>query len=149
MAAKIKVDAHIAIIGGGPAGLSAATTLAEQQCHKVFLFDKGTPPNSSKQLYMVPGFCGNAWMTGWKLEGEALQGYREAVGAQFSKRPRTHDITFHQQNITKIEKDGDFSFIVYADNEDAWKVFKVILAVGCYEVPPPIVGSASLWRKGM
>ena len=148
MAAKIKVDAHIAIIGEGPAGLSAATTLAEQQCLNVFLFDKGTPHNSSKQLYMVPGFCGNAWMRGWEKKGGAIQEYREAVHAQLSERPKSN-IEFHQQNITKIEKDGDFSFIVHADNRKKWKVFKVILAVGCSEIPPPIVGSASLWKKGM
>jgi thioredoxin reductase len=129
-------NVDVAIIGGGPAGLTAAATLA-RQLHTAVVFDNGKYRNGTgKHMHTVL-----TW------DHKDPQEYRETARKQILDRYNT--IQFADIGVQKIEKKGDSCFIVQDETGKEWEAKKVILAVGSSDVLPDIEGYAELWKKKM
>ncbi|KAI0145337.1 hypothetical protein GGR57DRAFT_480467 [Xylariaceae sp. FL1272] len=123
----------VAIIGGGPAGLTAAATLA-RQLHTAVVFDSKTYRNSkAKSMHMVPGW-----------ENKAPDEFRSVTRSDISSNYST--IEFCDVEVTKITKE-DSRFKLYDTNEKEWLFRKVLLAVGSSDIFPKLEGYAELWGK--
>lgn len=122
----------VAIIGGGPAGLAAAATLA-RQLHTAVVFDSRVYRNQrANSMHMVPGLEG-------KNPAEFRRQSREAISSQYST------IESQDVQIDKIDKKGDSSFSVIDANGKEWSFRKILLAVGSSNIFPAIEGYEPLW----
>lgn len=80
----------VAIIGGGPAGLTAAATLA-RQLHTAVVFDSHKYRNAkASQMHMVPGHEG-------KDPADFRRESREGILSQYSTNE------FQDAEVTKVE----------------------------------------------
>ncbi|KAM0813976.1 putative FAD/NAD(P)-binding domain-containing protein [Seiridium cardinale] len=123
-----------AIIGGGPAGLSAAATLA-RQLHTAVVFDSRVYRNArSHHMHMVPG-----WENRDPNEFRATA--KQDVLANYST------IQFADVRVEKIEKKTDSHFLVSDASGKVWGFRKVILALGSENVFPSIEGYEQLWAE--
>ncbi|KAI0006990.1 FAD/NAD(P)-binding domain-containing protein [Xylariaceae sp. FL0662B] len=124
----------VAIIGGGPAGLTAAASLA-RQLHTAVVFDSKSYRNAkATHMHMVPG---------WENKNPA--DFRAATKEDILTGYST--IQFADVLVTKVEKQTDSHFKVWDADKKKWNVRKVILAVGCSDTYPDIPGYAQLWTK--
>lgn len=127
----------VAIIGGGPAGLTAAATLA-RQLHTAVVFDSKSYRNANAtSMHMVPGW-----------ENKNPQEFRSITKADIQSNYST--IQFADVEVTKIDKESDSHFKILDKNDKQWNFRKVILAVGSSDAfPDNIEGYADLWTKRM
>jgi gliotoxin/aspirochlorine biosynthesis thioredoxin reductase len=125
---------EIIIIGGGPAGLSAAMSIVRQH-HKTLLFDSGKYRNGlSKHMHTVP-----TW------DHRDPSEFRATARADFS---RYGTITVEDAKVESAKKLDDGRFEVAA-NGKIWTAKKLILATGVEDVFPDIQGYAEAWVSGM
>lgn len=107
----------VADVGGGPAGLAAAATLA-RQLHSAVVFDSQIYRNQrATNMYMVPGHEG-------KSPAEFRRHSREAISSQYST------IKFQDVQVDKVNKKSDSNFSVVDANGKEWSFRKILLAVG-------------------
>lgn len=132
----------VLIIGGGPAGLSAALMLARQR-HTAIVFDSGEYRNeSSKHMHMVLAH-----------DGEDPRKYRAAAKANILERYST--ISFENTSITSLKpieegEEGRGSlFNATASNGQSWLGRKIILATGVKDILPSLTGYAENWGTRM
>jgi thioredoxin reductase len=126
---------EILIIGGGPAGLSAASSIVRQD-HKTVLFDSGRYRNSdSKHMHTLP-----SW------DHQDPQAFREAASKDFE---RYGSITIEKAEIETIKQRADGLFEATSSGEKRWVGKKVILATGVEDIYPDITGYAECWVSGM
>lgn len=126
----------VAIIGGGPAGLSAANTLA-RQLHSAVVYDDNTYRNAaSNHMHMVL-----TW------DHKNPEDYRSAARKNILDNYST--IQFASVSVLKIDKKSDFHFEVHDSNDEVKTFRKVILAVGSATKYPSIEGYDKLWGKRM
>lgn len=126
----------VAIIGGGPAGLTAAGALA-RQLHTAIVFDTQTYRNKkSTHMHMVP-----TW------DHKDPKDFRATAKADILARYST--IQFIDIGVTSIEKISDSHFKLVDANDKEWNFRKVILALGMTDTLPDIEGYAELWTKRM
>lgn len=102
------MDTHdIAIIGGGPAGLTAAATLA-RQLHTVIVFDSNKYRNDkATSMHMVPGHEG-------KDPAQFRSEFREAILSHYST------IKFEDIPVQKVEEKSDTHFAITDSNGKEW-----------------------------
>lgn len=125
----------VAIIGGGPAGLTAASTLA-RQLHTAVVFDSGTYRNAgSSHMHMI--------LT-WDHKDPAE--YKKAARENILSNYET--IQFADVAVTSI-KQSDGLFTVTDNTDKVWSFRKVILAVGSTDTFPDVEGYEELWGKRM
>ena len=125
----------VLIIGGGPAGLTAALTLARQR-HSAIVFDSGSYRNAKAgRLHMVPG---------WDDKDPAE--LRKATRSDISRYPNISFADVEAQHMKQTET-GSFVVIDAAGHETFGK--KLILATGSADVYPNIEGYEENWATGM
>ena len=115
----------VAVIGGGPAGLSAALWLA-RYLHTVVLIDSGDPRNWETRG--INGFLGQPNIKPAELRGRAREELRK-YGVQL--------IDAAVETVTP--EDGE-SFTVTVANGDSYGASRVLLAIGLKDVWPEIEG---------
>ncbi|KAJ5212203.1 uncharacterized protein N7498_003849 [Penicillium cinerascens] len=125
------------IIGGGPAGLTAALTLARQQQSSI-VFDAGTYRNDpADYMHLIPGFDHvKPSEFREKAKDNILSNYDQV---QFKK--------IAVSSVRKDESNGGFSLTDEAGN--VWNGKKLILCNGVEDIYPNIDGYAECWGKGI
>jgi thioredoxin reductase len=124
----------IIIIGGGPAGLSAAASIVRQH-HKTLLFDSGKYRNAeSRHMHTVA-----TW------DHRDPKEFRDAAKKDFE---RYGTVTVEDVEIETVKKRDDGSFEVTSAGKK-WLGKKLILTSGVEDVYPDIPGYAECWVKGM
>ncbi|KAF2122848.1 hypothetical protein BDV96DRAFT_481611 [Lophiotrema nucula] len=123
------------IIGGGPAGLTAASTLA-RQVQSSIIFDDGTYRNKlSNDMHMVLA-----------ADSESPDTYRDKARNEILSNYDT--VAFEETTITRVTKiEGGFS--AEDDNGGKWEGKKLILATGVTDIYPAIEGYAECWSTGI
>ena len=134
MAASDSVD--VLIIGGGPAGLTAATTLA-RQLHSVTLFDSKEYRNAGAfYMNMVP-----TW------DHKDPRDFRAASRKEILSNYSTLQIEDTKiENATRTE---DGLFALQDGNGKVWEGRKLILAIGSADDYPAIEGYEECWPTRM
>jgi thioredoxin reductase len=126
----------VAIIGGGPAGLTAAATLA-RQVHTVVVFDSNVYRNEgSYHVHTVPGW-----------DHKDPKEFRATSRKQIEENYET--VQFADVGVTTVEKKSESCFHVIDDTGKMWEVKKLILATGSSDALPELKGYGELWKKKM
>src|SRR3954462_7269521 len=129
-----KADFDVAIIGGGPAGLSAAVVLA-RACRRVVLFDHGKPRNYAARA--VHGFLGQDGVSPSELRA---RGGNEAKrdGVEF----RDCEVTNARARTAADAHDTLFDITAL---DHAVTTRTILLATGMKDYPPNIPGPLDLY----
>jgi thioredoxin reductase len=124
------------IIGGGPAGLAAALTLARQVQSSTVL-DSGNYRNEGTEyMHMLPGF-------------DHMNPAKYRAAAAENVTSRYHTVSIHNVTIETVKKTDDGIFEAMDNNGGRWKGKKLILASGVEDIYPDIEGYAECWSNGM
>lgn len=116
---------EIGIIGGGPAGLSAAIW-SGRYGHSVVLIDSGDPRN-------------------WESRGvNGYLGLPSVLPADLRARGRDecekYDVRLVDNEVLSVEREGDDMFHLHLQGGDNLRVQRVLLAFGLRDVWPDIAG---------
>lgn len=124
----------ILIVGGGPAGLSAASSIVRQD-HKTVLFDSGKYRNAeSKHMHTLPS---------WDHRDPA-----EFRSASLAGLERYGSVTVENVEIETIKQRDNGNFEASGGGK-VWTGKKVILAAGVEDIFPHIAGYAECWVSAM
>ncbi|KAI1376296.1 hypothetical protein F4677DRAFT_459833 [Hypoxylon crocopeplum] len=124
----------VAIVGGGPAGLTAANTLARQR-HTAVVFDSKSYRNAgAAHMHMIL-----TW------DHKSPEEYRSEARKNILANYTT--IQFADVAVTNINKKSDSHFEVSDANGKTWSARKIILAVGSATTYPDVEGYDRLWKK--
>jgi thioredoxin reductase (NADPH) len=119
------VNFDIAIVGGGPAGLTASIFLA-RYLHRVVLLDSGDPRNWETRG--INGFLG-------------LPGVRPAeLRARGREEARRYDVHLVDDCVDTLTRISDDEFVLETHGGAAYTTRRVLLAIGVKDVWPDIPG---------
>lgn len=125
------------IVGGGPAGLSAALAFARQN-QSAIVFDSGRYRNAATDyMHLIPG-----------LDHKAPAEFRATARSQITDRYDKIRILEGVDIVAAKKTDAD-SFELSDEAGQTWNGRKVILATGVEDVMLDIPGYAELWGKSM
>lgn len=96
----------IAIIGAGPAGISAATHAASQQLSHI-LFEKGEVANTIYEYQLGKHVMAEPARLPLRAKCRFAEGSREEILEQFSSDLRTHNVNVRRAEITKVVRVGE------------------------------------------
>jgi thioredoxin reductase len=119
----------IGIVGGGPAGLSAAIWSARYG-HSVVLVDSGDPRNWETRG--VNGYLGLPGVRPSELRGRGRDELRE------------YDVRLIDAMVLRVEPDAD-EFVFRIEGGDSVRARRVLLAIGMRDVWPDIPGLAQAY----
>ena len=122
----------IAIVGGGPAGLSAAIWAA-RYLHSVCLIDSGTPRNW--ETANINGYLGLPGVSPPELRG--------------SGRDACRDLGVHlvDTNVLRAEQRSDDDFLLCLEGGDRVISRRLLLAIGLRDVWPDLDGVEEIYGK--
>lgn len=124
----------IVIVGGGPAGLSGASSIVRQG-HKTLLFDSGKYRNAlTKHMHTVPG---------WDHQDPAT--FRGKARADLE---RYGCVTVENVEVETLKKREDGVFEA-TSNGKSWMGRKIVLATGVEDILLDIPGYQECWVSGM
>jgi thioredoxin reductase len=115
----------VGIVGGGPAGLSAAIFLG-RYLHSVVLVDSGDPRNWETRG--VNGFLGNPRIRPAEL--------REAGRAEATK----YDVTLVDAIVDRVRQLGEEEFEIALEDQRRFRARRFLLAIGLRDVWPDVPG---------
>jgi thioredoxin reductase (NADPH) len=115
----------VAIVGGGPAGLSASIWLS-RYLHDVVLVDSGDPRNWETRG--VNGFLGHPGIRPAELRG---MGRNEA---------RANGVTLVDAHVERVRRHGDDEFAMELLDGTPMRARRLLLAIGLRDVWPRIPG---------
>jgi thioredoxin reductase len=124
----------VAIVGAGPAGLSAALLLG-RCCRRVLVCDAGLPRNRASGS--VNGFLGR--------DGIPPQDLRRAGRAELA---RYETVELRETVVLDVSPLGDGFELLLADGIRA-RARKVLLATGVVDELPAIAGLPEFWGRGV
>lgn len=130
-------ETAIAIVGGGPAGLTAAIYAARERLDAVVIDEFAG--GQILQAGMVDNYPALPGIAGEEL-GEAFRQHAEQKGAQFL-----------ESAVTRIEKDGDEFILHLSDGveDSVLRAKSVIYAAGCQHRPLGVEGEERLSGHGV
>lgn len=124
----------ILIVGGGPAGLSAASSIVRQD-HKTVPFDSGKYRNAeSKHMHTLPA---------WDHRDPA-----DFRSASLAGLERYGSVTVENVEIETLKQKNNGNFEASGGGK-VWTGKKVILATGVEDVFPDIPGYVECWISAM
>lgn len=124
----------ILIIGGGPAGLSTASSIVRQS-HPTLIIDSGKHRNDNRYMHTIP------------TRDHAPAGdFRAAARKDFD---RYNTVQFEDREVSTVKKIESGSFQVTCTNGMIFEGHKLVLATGVVDVLPMIEGYAECWAMGM
>ena len=131
----MSLDFDVIVIGGGPAGLGAASAVARQD-HTTVLFDSGEYRNAKgSHMHTVP-----TW------DHRHPNDFRLAARADFKRYGAL--VTVEDTKIDHIRRRNDNTFEAVAGTQ-VYTSKKVILATGVEDMFPDIPGYSDCWGSGM
>ncbi|MBT0565846.1 NAD(P)/FAD-dependent oxidoreductase [Williamsia sp. CHRR-6] len=126
------------IVGGGPAGLTAAVVLGRQR-RRVLLVDADTPRNvNSSAIHMLPG-----------REGMAPADFRARVAAEIDALETVTRVTGRVASVVAAAPGVAFTAQVEPLGADPIEVRRVLLATGVRDLPADIPGLAENFGRGV
>ncbi|OCL14901.1 FAD/NAD(P)-binding domain-containing protein [Glonium stellatum] len=131
----MRTTAEILVIGGGPAGLSAATAIVRQS-HSTILFDSGIYRNiAANYLHTLP-----TW------DHRNPKDFRLAAKKDLE---RYGTVTVEGVEVKTIKQTAEGLFEASSEDGRTWVGHKVILATGVEDVFPDIPGYAECWATAI
>lgn len=131
----MSLDFDVIVIGGGPAGLGAASAIARQD-HTTVLFDSREYRNAKgKYMHTVP-----TW------DHRDPKDFRSAARADFGRYGALVTVENVKVDHIRQREEGVFEALVGAQ---VYTGKKVILATGVEDVFPDIPGYSECWGSGM
>lgn len=126
----------VLIIGGGPAGLTVATTIV-RQLHTAVVFDSGVYRNSrTEHLHGVPGFDHvDPEVFRTKAKGDLLRRY--------------DTVKFKKAHVEEARRLEGGNFQVTDGRGKTYEGRKLVLATGVQDIMPQIEGYGLCWGRGM
>lgn len=124
----------VVIVGGGPAGLSAALLLGRAR-RRVLLCDSGQPRNAG--VHAMHGFLSR--------DGMDPAALRQAGRDQLRPYPT---VQVHATQVRAVTRDAD-QFTVALGDGTTEQARRLLLATGVVDQLPPIPGLAELWGRGV
>src|SRR4051812_25249112 len=115
----------VAIVGGGPAGLSAAIW-AGRDLHSVVLVDSGDPRNWETQK--INGYLGLPDITPPEIRGRARDTCR-GLG-----------VVLVDSMVLRVEQRSDEDFLLCLQGGDHIRSRRLLLAIGLRDVWPEVAG---------
>ncbi|KAK0387753.1 hypothetical protein NLU13_3998 [Sarocladium strictum] len=133
----MSTSADVLILGAGPAGLTAAISLARQMQSSI-VFDDGAYRNDpAEYMHLIPGFDHVSPEHFRKTARENMLGNYEHISIRMAK-------------VDSAEKDeATGRFTIKDDAGVAWQGKKLVLANGVEDVFPPIEGYGACWGKAI
>ncbi|MDQ6634147.1 MAG: NAD(P)/FAD-dependent oxidoreductase [Gemmatimonadota bacterium] len=125
MAEAARDDYDVAIVGGGPAGLSASIWLA-RYLHRVVLVDSGDPRNWETRG--INGFLGHPAIKPGELRGLARDEAREL------------GVSLLDAECETVDQRADDTFVLGLRDGTALRAQRLLLAIGLRDVWPDIPG---------
>lgn len=126
--------ADVLVVGGGPAGLSAALLLA-RACKSVIVCDGGTPRNAHS--VGVHGYLGS--------DGVLPSELRARGRAELA---RYASVSFRDARIAGIDRRGD-ELVASVGRGEEVSARRVLLATGIVDALPKLPGFVEQWGKGV
>ena len=119
----------LAIIGAGPAGMSAAINASELGLHCVVIDDQ---PSPGGQIYRSAESC--------PLEDQSILGTEYQEGASIAKRFHSSGVRYLPSTVVwHVDKSGELG-VSCSDRSYALKARNILIASGAMERPSPIPG---------
>ncbi|MDU0312069.1 NAD(P)/FAD-dependent oxidoreductase [Phycicoccus sp. M110.8] len=118
------------VVGGGPAGLSAAQQLA-RACATTLVLDAGVPRNARAQH--VNGYAG--------LDRVPLPVFRERLRDDLTRYP---EVELAEAWVDRVNRQDEGGFTVWAGDR-SWQARRVLLATGVVDVLPDLPDVDAYW----